>query len=401
MTETMNHEVLRRLRAELWQAPRPHGDILRDRSVGPLELFYDLVVVVLVGQAAHRFSQDLTAGGLARFAAVFAIVWIAWLNGTLHHELHGREDVRARNTFLAQVLLLVPLGAFIPGAGGALGRAFAIDAALLFGFLAFLWWRASRGDTADFAPTSRLYVWATLAIAGALAGSAALSADLRPAAWAMMAALYLLAIVGMFATASPTVVASLVITESLAERFGAFVIIVLGETVTGVVTGLAAHPTRTMSLAVGLTAILVGFGSWWTYFDFVAHREPRASGLVPLMWILGHLPISAAIAGMGAAMTALVTHAAASRTDPPVAWVLGGGAVVILVFIAAQITCLAAWNHKRSLYRPLAAVCVVTCPLSVLIAFLRPAPEILAASLVLLFGLPWTFAVIRRAKTAE
>jgi hypothetical protein len=40
-----------RLRRLLWQPPRPHGQQPPERIVGPLELFYDLVVVVLIGQA--------------------------------------------------------------------------------------------------------------------------------------------------------------------------------------------------------------------------------------------------------------------------------------------------------------------------------------------------------------
>jgi low temperature requirement protein LtrA len=130
-------DILRRLRAELWRPPRAHGEILRDRTVGPLELFYDLVVVVLVAQAAHRLTAHLTLRGLAEFAIVFTVVWIAWFNGTLLHDLHGREDVRSRNSFLAQILLLVPLGAYVPRAGDVHGRAFAVTAALLFLLLAF------------------------------------------------------------------------------------------------------------------------------------------------------------------------------------------------------------------------------------------------------------------------
>jgi hypothetical protein len=40
-----------RIRSSLWQPPRPHGEQPREREVGPLELFYDLAVVVLVAQA--------------------------------------------------------------------------------------------------------------------------------------------------------------------------------------------------------------------------------------------------------------------------------------------------------------------------------------------------------------
>jgi low temperature requirement protein LtrA len=81
----------------LWQPPRAHGEQPRERVVGPLELFYDLAVVVLVAQAAHHLAGHLTWSGLGEFAAVFTLVWIAWANGSLHHELHGHEDARARS----------------------------------------------------------------------------------------------------------------------------------------------------------------------------------------------------------------------------------------------------------------------------------------------------------------
>jgi low temperature requirement protein LtrA len=161
----MNRETVRRLRADLLQAPRPHGDVVRERTVGPLELFFDLVVVVLVAQAARRLASHLSAHELYQFSVVFTLVWIAWLNGTLLHELHGREDARSRNVFLGQILLLVPLAAFMPQAGGAHGRAFAVNAGLLFLLIGFLWWRAGRGDIEDFTRTTALYVWTTVAFA--------------------------------------------------------------------------------------------------------------------------------------------------------------------------------------------------------------------------------------------
>ena len=67
-----------RLRRSLWQPPRPHGEQPRERAVGPLELFYDLAVVVLVAQAAHHLAGHLTWRGLGEFAVVFTLVWIAW-----------------------------------------------------------------------------------------------------------------------------------------------------------------------------------------------------------------------------------------------------------------------------------------------------------------------------------
>ena len=94
---------------------------------------------MLVAQSAHHLAGHLTWGGLGEFAVVFTLLWIAWTNGSLHHELHGHDDARARSTFLLQILVLVAMGAFIPKAGGARGAAFAVAAGVLFAMLAVLW----------------------------------------------------------------------------------------------------------------------------------------------------------------------------------------------------------------------------------------------------------------------
>ena len=57
---TTRRERWARLRRSLWQPPCAHGEQPRERAVGPLELFYDLAVVVLVAQAAHRLAGHLT-----------------------------------------------------------------------------------------------------------------------------------------------------------------------------------------------------------------------------------------------------------------------------------------------------------------------------------------------------
>jgi len=301
-----------RLRHYLWQPPRPHGEQPRERVVGPLELFYDLATVVLVAQAAHHLAGHLTGRGLGEFAVVFTLVWIAWLNGSLHHELHGHDDARARSTFLLQILVLVAMGAFIPQAGGARGAAFAIAAAVLFAILTVLWLLAARGDRPEYRRPSQLFVAGTAACASALAGTALLPADARIPAWGLLDAAYLAGFTAvLFATPAPAV--GLLVTDALIERFGLLTIIVLGETLTGVVTGLAREPVSGLTLAVGLVAVVVGFGAWWTYFDFAGHRPPRPKRAASLQWMLSHLPLTAAIAVMGAAMVSLVDRRRAGR----------------------------------------------------------------------------------------
>lgn len=208
--------------------------------MGPLELFYDLAVVVLVAQAAHHLAEHLTWGGLGEFAVVFTLVWIAWTNGSLHHELHGHEDARGRSTFLLQILVLVAMGAFIPEAGGARGAAFAVAAGVLFAILAVLWLLAARRDRPEFRRPSWLFVIGTATCAVLLAGTALLPANARMPAWGVLDAAYLAGFAAVLLTAVPSEPDALTITDALIERFGLLAIIVLGETLTGVVTGLAA-----------------------------------------------------------------------------------------------------------------------------------------------------------------
>ena len=393
---TTSREAWARLRRSLWQPPRPHGEQPRQRVVGPLELFYDLAVVVLVAQAAHRLAGHLTWAGLGEFAVIFTLVWIAWANGSLHHELHGHDDARARSTFLLQILVLAAMGASIPEAGGARGAAFAVAAAVLFAVLAVLWLLAARGDRPEYRRPSRLFVAGTAACAVLLAGTALLPASARVPAWGLLDAAYLAGFTAVILASAPAQAAALIVSDALTERFGAFIIIVLGETLTGVVAGLSGEPVSGTALAVGLAAVVVGFGAWWTYFDFAGQRRPRPQRAASLRWVLGHLPLTAAVAAMGAAMVSLVDHAHDGRTPAATAWVLGGGAAVVLVATMLLAATLPAWDRDRGLYRPLARTCTAAAVACLGLAATRPAPLLLALGLVLLLGIPWGYAVARR-----
>ena len=384
------------LRRSLWQPPRPHGEQRPERVVGPLELFYDLAVVVLVAQAARHLAGHLTWRGLGEFAVVFTLVWIAWANGSLHHELHGHDDARARSTFLLQILVLVAMGAFIPEAGGARGAAFAVAAAVLFAVLAVLWLLAARGDRLVYRRASLLYVAGTAACAVLLAGTAVLPASGRVLAWGLLDAAYLAGFGAVFLAALPAEAATLIVSAALVERFGLLAIIVLGETLTGVVAGLAREPVSALTLAVGLVAVVVGFGAWWTYFDFAGHRHPRPDRPASLQWILGHLPLTAAIAAMGAAMVSLIDHAHDGRTPAATAWVLCASAAVVLCATMLVAASLRAWHRDRGLYRPLARTCAAVAVACLGVGAARPAPLFLGLALVVLLSIPWALAVAHR-----
>lgn len=66
----------------LWHPPARYEDRVRDRRVSFLELFFDLVFVVVISQLAHRLAEHPSWSGVGWFVLLFYAVWASWLNGT-------------------------------------------------------------------------------------------------------------------------------------------------------------------------------------------------------------------------------------------------------------------------------------------------------------------------------
>jgi low temperature requirement protein LtrA len=77
-------------------------------------------------QAAHHLAEHVSVRGLAEFAVILALIRIAWVNGSLYLELHGREDGRTRSIVVVQMGILVLLAVFTAEAADGSGPAFAV-----------------------------------------------------------------------------------------------------------------------------------------------------------------------------------------------------------------------------------------------------------------------------------
>jgi low temperature requirement protein LtrA len=122
-------------------------------------------------------------------------------------------------------------------------------------------------------------------------------------------------------------------TSKLPERFGLFMIIVLGEAIVGVVSGVAEQEQRSWRTAfTGTLGMVLAFGLWWVYFDFVARRRARPSIWWPLGWNYLHMPLAMAIAALGAAVLNVIA-ADSSTLAPNLRWLLCGAIAVALIVI--------------------------------------------------------------------
>ena len=113
------------------------------------------------------------------------------------------------------------------------------------------------------------------------------------------------------------------------------------------------------------------------------------------------LPLTAAIAAMGAAMVTLVHHAHDGRTPAATAWILCGGAAIVLGVTMLIAVTLRAWRSERRLYQPLARTCAAVAVACLGLGAARPPPLVLGLVLVVLLSIPWCLAVAHRLAIAD
>jgi low temperature requirement protein LtrA len=393
---TVKHGV----RAWFGVGPRRHGEPLLGRSVSYIELFYDLVFVVLVSQSAHSLAAHPGWAGGFDFATLFGLVWIAWINGTLYHELHGREDGRSRFYIFAQMCVLAVLAVFTGTAAGVDGTRFALTYVVLLLLLTWQWYEVRRRDLPEHKPASTPYITGLLVTITVMASTAWLGDGLRVAAWAVVVVGWVCLGTYGFVGRGRTL-QFFQATDSLVERLALFVIIVLGETVVGVVNGINDAPDRdALTITTGVVALCIGFGLWWNYFDIVGVRELRPERTALATWFFGHLLQTGAIAASGAAMVGLVSDARAPRTPSAVAWTLGISVAVALVLVAVQATTVERDPEEPST-RTLLTVFGVGAVLVLLLAALAPPPWLLALLVVGVLSATWLMTFVPRSPTAS
>jgi len=387
--------TLRLFKAWFWRPPRPHGDTIVDRRVSPLELLYDLVYVAAISQAGLGLAERVTLIRLADFAVVFSLTWIAWTNGSLYLELHGRLDGRTRAYVFVQMGILAILAVFARGAGDRAGPAFALTYSAFLVVMTWLWHTVRRQDVTvrpELVDVTGRYVVAMAVSAALMVASAFLPAEARLIVWAVLVVGWIVVLL-LMGRSRVALSRGMTPTDSLVERFGTFVIIVLGEVVFGVVSGLSLANRDLETILTGMVSLLVGFGFWWIYFDVVGGRLPRRDGRALANWILGHHPVALSIAAAGVGMVSLIAHAHDASTPAPTAWLLAGAVAVGLIALILISRALSDAARLASVYRPLELVMAVGAVVSVLIGIAQPAPWLLALLLVVVLSLVWAVAI--------
>ena len=290
------------------------------RASTPLELLFDLCFVVAVSQAAGRLHVHLADGevgqGLLGYAMVFFAIWWCWVNTTWYASAYGAEDIPYRLLIMLQICGALVLAAGVPVAFDE--HDFSVVTAgyvIMRLALVALWLRAWQGDPDRRAVTIRFAVGVTLCEVGWVT-RLALPAPLLGASFVVLGLAEVAVPVWAERAGPPTPWHA----EHIAERYGLFTLIVLGESILAATTAIQeASSTSGVLGSVVMVAgggLLIVFSLWWSYFDRPAHSGLRASrrstraSLLPFAWGYGHYVVFACVAALGAGLQVVAERAA-------------------------------------------------------------------------------------------
>ena len=381
-------------RRHFWQPPRAHGDVIEGREVSFLELFYDLVYVVVISQATRHLAGDVTWAGVGRFAVVFGLIWLAWINGAVYHDLHGRAEGRTRSFVFLQMGVLALVAVFTAEATAGDGQAFAVVYSAYLFLLGWLWYSVRRQDDPAFRPATTPYIGGVLISATIVGTSALLPDGARFAAWAMVVAGWLAGITILDWRSGATRDTSINASESMIERFDLFTIIVLGEVVVGVVNGIGDAARAPIAVVTGILGLGIGYAYWWSYFDLVGGRRVRSERGALSRWLVGHLPVTMTIAATGAVMVNMVEHASGGHAPAPAAMVLSASVAVGVLALILLATSLGDWRDLAPVYRRVSVALGVAAVVALLLGWLAPPPWLQILLLTLVLGAVWLYGIL-------
>jgi low temperature requirement protein LtrA len=282
------------------------------RGTTPLELLFDLTLVVAFAQAgsetAHLIAEGHIGSAILAFAFVmFAVCW-AWINFSWFASAFDTDDWFYRVTTMVQMVGVLVLALGIPDVFDSVDEGQVVNnAVVVVGYIVMRvamlaqWIRVAVQDPAH----RKVALGYVITISVSQVGwTGALFFDL-PIAGFVLLSLFLVGIelIGPF-LAERRDGGTPWHPHHIAERYGLLLIITLGEGILGTIVAVAALVDHVgWSLEAGLVAVAgtgLTFGLWWNYFivpsaDVLEHHRNRSWG-----WGYGHIPLFASIAAIGA-----------------------------------------------------------------------------------------------------
>ncbi|MHB1137793.1 MAG: low temperature requirement protein A [Microthrixaceae bacterium] len=257
-----------------------------------LELFYDLIFVAAIVVLSDSFSHSPTAEDFGWLAIVFALIWLVWMQTSLLFNLSDSDSTAIRFMVLAQMMLLVL--AAVSASDGVSDHADNVGPiyAGILVLLAVMHWYCERGD-----PELRGYVRGRV-VSCAVGAVVFVLTPLYPDPGYLV-----FWTVGFLVVLAPSLRPDpmggrAIDREHLVERFGAFTIIMLGESFVKTALTATVGQMEGLDLICLTGTFLIVFAIWWLYFAHVPEAGPPAGRRGHIAWMMVHLPLHLCIVGL-------------------------------------------------------------------------------------------------------
>jgi low temperature requirement protein LtrA len=360
-----------------------------------LELLTDLCFVVAVSQAASQLHHFVVEGeighGVIGFLMAFFAIWWTWLNFTWFASAYDNDDVLYRLLTILQIVGSLVIAAGVPGMFEDRLTLVVIGYAIMRIALVIQWLRAARHDPVR-AVTCRRYAVGIVVAQLLWVSLLAFPASVVPVIFPFFA-LVEIAVPIWAEHATPTTWHP----HHVAERYGLFYIIVLGEvifsTLTSIqaafssgnlITGAAGESGRDevpwSVLIVAGSGVGIVFSLWWLYFARSAGGQlgGRGSSVRSFAWGYGHYLIFAATAAIGAGLDARVDYWHHREVGAVASAALITISVAVLLALV-WLLCLRVHDNSWRTTVPFGAAILL-----VLIATVSPGAELIVAGVLVL-----------------
>lgn len=317
------------------------NEVSGERRTSWAELLNDLAYTAIVTQLAMRLTNSLDKTNILEFLLLYVPVWWLW-NGQTHYatRFDNTDDVVHRLLGGAQLIGLFVLAASISKATEERSMVYAL-AYVSVRFVLLIDYARAWWYIAETRPFVRVIVIGFAISMVIWVGSVWVEAPYRYGLWALALLIELgtpLTSGGKLHIDFPPDV------RHLPERYGLFTLLVLGQAVTGVVTGLSSSPFFPSAILTAMLGGVIIVGLWWAYFDRLdddavrklaeQHNsdEPASRPAIVryTVWLYTHLPLTLALTGYGVAIAKAIEAADLPEVPRPVHHLLIGSVVTYL-----------------------------------------------------------------------
>ncbi len=274
-----------------------------ERSVGWLELFYDLIYVATIIQLGNALSSHVGVLGFLAFAGLFAPVWLLWTGFTFYSNRFVVNDFLHRAIVFLQMFAVGGMAVYIPEVIDGDTRGFALCYAFARYCIVGLYVRSLLQT-----PASREFSKHRVLVFSAEATIWLISAFL-PSPWVYVCWALGLGIALSIPLSRHSRDLSLRYPPDvlhMSERYGLLIIIVLGESFVKVLTSVYEATPTPQTVSMAALVLIITCSLWWIYFDDVAGSRIKAKRAASFVWIYTHLPLTMAITATGVAVKKIV-----------------------------------------------------------------------------------------------